>query len=124
VQQAVEKIEDGYEQRHRGHIAGQIGLGGPLPEGQVPDMLTGRELAALSDAELIDADADTEVFARVTLEQKLRLVLALQARGEVVFVAFYGVAPRCGCRGCAILQIIKEWFGAAAAVIDQYIEPT
>ena len=72
-------------------IAGQIGLGGPLPEGQVPDVLTGRELASLSDAELIDASADTEVFARVTPEQKLRLVEALQARGEVAAMTGDGV---------------------------------
>jgi magnesium-transporting ATPase (P-type) len=72
-------------------IAGQIGLGGPLPEGQIPDVLTGRELAALSDAELIDAAADTEVFARVTPEQKLRLVEAMQAHGEVAAMTGDGV---------------------------------
>ena len=72
-------------------IAGQIGLGGPLPAGQVPDVLTGRELEALSDAELIAAATDTEVFARVTPEQKLRLVEALQARGEVSAMTGDGV---------------------------------
>ncbi len=72
-------------------IAGQIGLGGPLPDGEVPDVLTGSELAALSDAELIDAAADIEVFARVTPEQKLRLVEALQARGEVAAMTGDGV---------------------------------
>ncbi len=72
-------------------IAGQIGLGGPLPEGQIPDVLIGRELAVLSDAELIDAAADTEVFARVTPEQKLRLVEALQAHGEVAAMTGDGV---------------------------------
>jgi len=72
-------------------IAGQIGLGGPLPDGQVPDVLTGRQLEALSDTELIAAAGGTDVFARVTPEQKLRLVEALQARGEVVAMTGDGV---------------------------------
>ncbi|MCB1800947.1 MAG: cation-transporting P-type ATPase [Gammaproteobacteria bacterium] len=72
-------------------IAGQIGLGGRLPDAAPPDVLTGRELEALSDAELIAAASDTEVFARVTPEQKLRLVEALQARGEVTAMTGDGV---------------------------------
>jgi magnesium-transporting ATPase (P-type) len=72
-------------------IAGQIGLGGPLPAGQTPDVLTGRDLEGLSDAELIAAATETEVFARVTPEQKLRLVEALQARGEVTAMTGDGV---------------------------------
>ena len=46
--------------------------------------LTGRELAALTDAELPSVARDTEVFARVEPEQKLRLVKALQADGQGV----------------------------------------
>ena len=72
-------------------IAGQIGLGGPLPEGRTPDVLTGRELEDLSDTELITAAIETEVFARVTPEQKLRLVEALQAHGEVTAMTGDGV---------------------------------
>jgi magnesium-transporting ATPase (P-type) len=72
-------------------IAGQIGLVGPLPEGQTPDVLTGRDLEGLSDAELITAATETEVFARVTPEQKLRLVEALQAHGEVAAMTGDGV---------------------------------
>ena len=72
-------------------IAGQIGLGGPLPEGETPDVLTGRDLKNLSDADLINAAVETEVFARVTPEQKLRLVEALQAHGEVTAMTGDGV---------------------------------
>ncbi len=69
-------------------IAGQIGLAGTSGHAEA---LTGRALENLSDAELIDAAARTAVFARVTPEQKLRLVEALQARGEVVAMTGDGV---------------------------------
>jgi cation-transporting P-type ATPase F len=54
-------------------------------------VLSGRELEELSDTELIDAAENTSVFARVTPEQKLRLVEALQARGQVVAMTGDGV---------------------------------
>ncbi|HAY08334.1 MULTISPECIES: cation-transporting P-type ATPase [unclassified Thauera] len=69
-------------------IAGQIGLAGTSGHAEV---LIGRELEELTDTELIDAAAHTAVFARVTPEQKLRLVEALQARGEVVAMTGDGV---------------------------------
>ncbi|RLA22684.1 MAG: cation-transporting P-type ATPase [Gammaproteobacteria bacterium] len=53
--------------------------------------LNGRELQGLFDAELIQAASTTSVFARVTPEQKLRLVEALQASGEVVAMTGDGV---------------------------------
>ncbi|MCG3149804.1 MAG: putative cation-transporting ATPase F [Verrucomicrobiae bacterium] len=56
-----------------------------------PPSLTGRELAALSDSELIDAAEKVSVFARVSPEQKLRLVEALQSRGHVVAMTGDGV---------------------------------
>ena len=64
-------------------IAAQIGLDDPRAEEEIPKVLSGRELEAMSDAELIQAATATAVFARVTPEQKLRLVEALQAHGEV-----------------------------------------
>ncbi len=53
--------------------------------------LTGRQLAALDDAALAAAVRETDVFARVEPEQKLRLVRALQANGEIVAMTGDGV---------------------------------
>ncbi|MDD5328712.1 MAG: HAD-IC family P-type ATPase, partial [Sulfuricella sp.] len=53
--------------------------------------LTGRQLAAMSDAELRAAAEGATVFARVEPEQKLRLVEALQAGGHVVAMTGDGV---------------------------------
>ncbi len=70
-------------------IARQIGL---VSEGDgLPAALTGSDLALLSDAELIERAEDTAVFARVTPEQKLRLVEALQSRGHIVAMTGDGV---------------------------------
>ena len=54
-------------------------------------LMTGTELAALGDAELARRLADTTVFCRVQPEQKLRLVRALRASGEVVAMTGDGV---------------------------------
>jgi Ca2+-transporting ATPase len=66
-------------------VARQIGISCP------EDAMTGRELAELSDTELIAATERVAVFARVTPEQKLRLVEALQAQGNVVAMTGDGV---------------------------------
>ncbi len=73
-------------------IAGQIGLNGLAKdkEGR-PRVLTGSDIAALSDQKLIEAAETTAVFARVAPEQKLRLVEALQSRGHVVAMTGDGV---------------------------------
>lgn len=52
---------------------------------------TGTELEAMNGAELTQAVSITSVFARVTPEQKLRLVEALQASGEVTAMTGDGV---------------------------------
>ncbi len=54
-------------------------------------VLSGAELARLSDAELIEKAERINVFARVAPEQKLRLVEALQTRGHVVAMTGDGV---------------------------------
>ena len=73
-------------------IARQIGIGTNSGVADaLPAALTGPELAACSDEELIDVADRTSVFARVSPEQKLRLVEALQARGQIVAMTGDGV---------------------------------
>ena len=73
-------------------IARQIGLNGQdSTRPGSPLVLTGSELAQRSDGQLIDAAEQVAVFARVTPEQKLRLVRALQARGHIVAMTGDGV---------------------------------
>jgi len=54
-------------------------------------IMTGRELHALSDAALADSIETTPVFARVDPAQKIRIVSALQARGQFVAMTGDGV---------------------------------
>lgn len=73
-------------------IAGDIGILGNrshLPPQS--NVVTGQDMAQMTDAELTDIAARTHVFARVTPEQKLRLVKALQSRREVVAMTGDGV---------------------------------
>ena len=53
--------------------------------------LTGTELEALSDEELTARIDRVRVFARVTAEQKLRIVKAFKAHGHVVAMTGDGV---------------------------------
>jgi cation-transporting P-type ATPase F len=73
-------------------IAAQIGLDGRKhrENGELVAM-TGQELAATAEERLPDAAERTAVFARVSPEQKLRLVEALQARAHVVAMTGDGV---------------------------------
>lgn len=73
-------------------IAQQIGLDGRKhhENGELIAM-TGQQLAAIPQAELADVADRTAVFARVSPEQKLRLVEALQARRHVVAMTGDGV---------------------------------
>jgi Ca2+-transporting ATPase len=67
-------------------IAGAIGIAGPNDE-----TLTGADLEHLSDDELARRVDRVRVFARVAPEQKLRIVRALAARGEIVAMTGDGV---------------------------------
>jgi cation-transporting ATPase F len=69
-------------------IAGEMGL---VPDGGEPVVLSGTDLAGLEGDGLRDAARRGEVFARVSPEQKLRLVEALRAEGEVVAMTGDGV---------------------------------
>ena len=67
-------------------IAQQLGI-----VGDTGVALTGSDLAKLDDAALRKAVMEVDVFARVEPEQKLRLVKAMQANGEVVAMTGDGV---------------------------------
>ena len=69
-------------------VAVQVGVAGL---DRKPVVIGGRDLAAVTDADLPDVAARTDVFARVSPEDKLRLVRALQSRGEVVAMTGDGV---------------------------------
>jgi P-type Ca2+ transporter type 2C len=53
--------------------------------------LTGSDIAAMNDAELTQAAARVQVYARIAPEQKLRLVMAYKSAGEVVAMTGDGV---------------------------------
>jgi Ca2+-transporting ATPase len=55
------------------------------------DVLSGDEIAALSDEALRERMTTVAVCARIAPEQKLRIVLALKARGEIVAMTGDGV---------------------------------
>jgi len=55
------------------------------------DVLTGTDLAILDDAELAERLKSVTVFARIMPEQKLRLVQAFKADGEIVAMTGDGV---------------------------------
>ncbi len=67
-------------------IAAQIGLMRPAA-----GVLTGAEIEAMSDEQLAARVADTDVFARVSPEHKVRIVEALRSLGEVVAMTGDGV---------------------------------
>lgn len=72
-------------------IARQIGLVDRSGDADRLLALNGRDIEALSDAELIAVAKKNGVFARVAPEQKLRLVVAFQATGNVVAMIGDGV---------------------------------
>ncbi|WP_072373156.1 cation-translocating P-type ATPase [Thermophilibacter mediterraneus] len=69
-----------------GAIARQIGL-----LGESGRVVTGRELAAMSDEELVENVRGYSVYARVSPEDKIRIVEAWQEQGEVVAMTGDGV---------------------------------
>ncbi len=68
-------------------IARQMGLS----QDDTAPVFSGEQLAAMNDLDLGNAAATSTVFARVAPEQKLRLVEALQSRGEIVAMTGDGV---------------------------------
>ena len=66
-------------------IASQIGLKNQ------DHVLTGEHMEAINDAELAELAVETDIFARTSPSHKLRLVIALQARGLTVAMTGDGV---------------------------------
>jgi Ca2+-transporting ATPase len=64
-------------------VAAEVGIGAGIA--------TGEEVGELDDADLVELLRRTDVFARISPEQKMRLVAAMQADGEVVAMTGDGV---------------------------------
>ncbi|WP_051008070.1 cation-translocating P-type ATPase [Microbacterium yannicii] len=62
-----------------------------IPQAETPRVVTGAELQRLSDAELAAVAPGVDVFARTSPEHKIRIVRALQERGQVVAMTGDGV---------------------------------
>ncbi len=68
-----------------GHIAEELGIGAG------DTIVTGRELEKMSPAKLEEIVEEVSVYARVSPEHKLRIVQALQNRGEIAAMTGDGV---------------------------------
>ena len=95
VKEAIERLRraglrtvmlTGDQRATAGAIGRQLHL---VDEGQV--IIDGRELDSLSDAELNARLSHAAAFSRITPEHKMRLVQALQARGDIVAMLGDGV---------------------------------
>ncbi|MCD8307491.1 MAG: magnesium-translocating P-type ATPase [Clostridia bacterium] len=71
------KVLTGDNEKVTATICAQVGL-------NIRGMLLGRDIELMSDEELEERVEDTDVFAKLTPDQKTRVVSALRARGHVV----------------------------------------
>jgi Ca2+-transporting ATPase len=100
------------------------------------EMLSGPQLSAASDAELREAVERISIFARVSPADKVRIVTALQARGEIVAMtgdgvndapalkkAEIGVAMGVGgtdvARGAADIVLTDDNFASVVAAVEE-----
>lgn len=73
------------------HAGTATAIGREMGIGDGLNAITGTEIEAASDEQLQTLAHDNDIFARTSPEHKLRLVKALQARGEVVAMTGDGV---------------------------------
>ncbi|NLE00773.1 MAG: HAD-IC family P-type ATPase, partial [Fibrobacter sp.] len=73
------------------HQATAVAIGEDLKIISTEGALTGEHLENMNDSELAESAVQTNVFARVAPEHKLRLVSALQKKGEIVAMTGDGV---------------------------------
>src|SRR5690606_4001228 len=73
------------------HVETARAIGARLAIGVGKPALTGAEIALMDDASLRNIAWEIDVFARASPEHKLRLVQALQERGQVVAMTGDGV---------------------------------
>ncbi len=91
-----------------GAIAAELGVPG------ADHVVTGAELAALGDEEYARRVEEATVFARISPEQKVRLVLALRRRGHVVAMTGDGTNDAAAIRA-ADVGVAVRGHGSAAA---------
>lgn len=63
----------------------------PLSNGRTKGVLKGEDLDGMTEGQLAESISATSIFARATPEHKMKIVRALQARGEVVAMTGDGV---------------------------------
>ena len=72
-------------------IARKLGMGIQSGPSEARSVLRGDELDKMSEQELSSAIASTTIFARTSPEHKMKIIKALQARGDVVAMTGDGV---------------------------------
>ena len=83
------KMITGDHPRTAAAIAREAGIGSP--DGPLPPVMTGAQLSSTPDEELRGLVETVDVFARVSADQKLRIVEALQAHQHIVAMTGDGI---------------------------------
>jgi soluble P-type ATPase len=97
-----------------GRLAGLVGL-------RAQKVITGSDLAKLSADALLVQARDTDVFARLSPDQKVRIVHALRAAGEVVGFMGDGVNDAPGIKAADVGLSVDGATGVARAAADMIL---
>jgi P-type Mg2+ transporter len=97
-----------------GRLAGLVGL-------RAQKVITGGDLAKLSADALLVQARDTDVFARLSPDQKVRIVHALRAAGEVVGFMGDGVNDAPGIKAADVGLSVDGATGVARAAADMIL---